>query len=351
MRRIAELAAQIFTARDALLKDRPEDLRVAFLLFDSATETLMVRHINASLHFGVWNWAGHYRLPGEMPVPIDLNDFEQRGRTEATTGSTYVPWELSESQKSRIAREFESKLRVLAWDGKIPPEYVPVLGRLHDYRNEMYHREESRPGALRILVHLYAWLVADLLERLGQGVISYSSADPTDLTEHTYARMGISRDSDPREYLGVGSRMQKDMAQSLREGLELASAPELLAEYAAERIEALHQATRFAGDFIGDIQRVPNVTEMDVVRLIYNTRDPRRRVSEMRGDKAPVTRAMISRWDAWPELIRAAPRPVEAFRSLAEFESEFEAFESKVLELASDVDREIQFQIDRARGK
>lgn len=34
---------------------------------------------------------------------------------------------------------------------------------LYDDRNERYHREESRPAALRTMVHLYAWLVADLL--------------------------------------------------------------------------------------------------------------------------------------------------------------------------------------------
>lgn len=53
MQRAAEIAAQVFTARDALLRDRQEDLRVAFLLFDSATETLMVRAINSALAMGL----------------------------------------------------------------------------------------------------------------------------------------------------------------------------------------------------------------------------------------------------------------------------------------------------------
>lgn len=45
MKRSAEIAAQIFTARDVLARDTPEDLRVAYLLRDSAAETLMVREV------------------------------------------------------------------------------------------------------------------------------------------------------------------------------------------------------------------------------------------------------------------------------------------------------------------
>jgi hypothetical protein len=63
MQRAAEIGAQVFTARDALLRDRQEDLRVAFLLFDSATETLMVRAINSALAMGLWDWGRYAYKP------------------------------------------------------------------------------------------------------------------------------------------------------------------------------------------------------------------------------------------------------------------------------------------------
>lgn len=295
-------------------------------------------------------WGSRRRAYGSHPVAIDLNDFEQKTRTEHSTSHAFLDWRLSDNQQSRIEREFDSKLRILAWEGRIPPEYVSVVGRLHEYRNEMYHREESRPNALRILVHLYAWLVADLLERLSPGLVGYSSADPEDLGQRTYARMGRTEVLDPLALFERGFNMQSQMAESLREGLDLASAADLLADYAAERIESLHEAIAFSGDYIGSIQGVDKVTEMDVVRLIYSV-DPMKRIEELRSAKAPVTRAMIRQWDEWPERVRAISEPVDAFRSLAEFEAEFEDFEAKVRELASDVDGEIQFQIDLARGK
>lgn len=311
----------------------------------------MVRAINASLLMGLWDWGRYAYFPEWAPVAIDLSDFGQRDRLKAEFEDGVVRWQLSETQKGSIAREFASKLRVLAWNGNIPAEYVPVLSRLHDYRNEMYHREESRPNALRILAHLYAWLVADLLDRLPPPLFGISSADPDDLVERTYARMGLAAPTGPGGILGLGSEIQKHMAAALREGLDLATAPELLSDYAAERVQAVHEDISFAGDFIGDIQRIENVTEMDIVRLIYNTGDPRRSVTEMRNDRAPVTRAKIRRWDEWPVQIRAIKDPVAAFRSLADFENEFEEFESRVHQLASDVDGTIQAEVDRIRGK
>lgn len=350
VRQAAEIAAQVFTARDALLRDRAEDLRVAFLLFDSATETLMVRRINGSLIMGMWDWGRNAWRPEWAPTAIDLNDMDQRERLRDASKNGYVSWQLSKTQKGDIARDFDSKLRVLAWNGDIPREYVSVIGRMHEYRNEMYHREESRPTALRILSHLYAWLVADLLERLGPPIFGIYSGDPDDIVEHTYGRMGL-RAPGPRDLLEDGFRIQNHMAAALREGLDLASAPELLADYAAERMESAHEAIKFSGDYIGSLQRLDKVSEMDVIRLIYNTGDPGRSMAQMRNDRAPVTRAMIERWDEWPEKIRAMQQPLEAFRSLAELEAEFESFEKKVLNLASDVDGAIQFASDLARGK
>jgi hypothetical protein len=65
----------------------------------------------------------------------------------------------------------------------------------------------------------------------------------------------------------------------------------------------------------------------------------------------PATRAMIRRWDEWPDATRANSNPIEAFRSLAGFEAEFEEFERRVQELASAIDGEINFRIDHAKGK
>jgi hypothetical protein len=128
------------------------------------------------------------------------------------------------------------------------------------------------------------------------------SSDPDGLVERTYQRIGVAA---PDTHSFDGFLIQTQKAAALRDGLDRATAPQLLSDYAAERVEAIHDAIEFVGEYIGDVQRVGYVTEMDIVRLIYHTGDPGLSLVDMRKAKAPVTRAMIARWDRWPALMRA----------------------------------------------
>jgi hypothetical protein len=348
VQRAAEIAAQVFTARDAMLRDTPEDLRVAFLLFDSAAETLMYRRTSLSIELSFSSKSTSLERLGWTVVNVDLNDFEQKGRYPSEWDAR-VEWRLSETQKRNIEREFDSKAKFLAWDGLLPTPLVSTLKRLHQYRNEMYHREESRPEALRIVAHVYAWLVAELLERLGPGWFSSSSADPEDLLSRTLARMGrfASEGSDP---FSRGLELQSEMAIVLREDLQLDDAPELLGRYVKSRVENMHEQVEFCGEYIGEVRQVGSLTEMQVIRLLY-AEGPVTDVLNPSVREVPVKRASLGRWDAWHTRIRELSDPIDAFRSLAEFEIEFEDFEAKVREMALAIDREIQLQIDVARGK
>lgn len=350
MQRTAEIAAQIFTARDLLLREQLEDDRVAFILLDSAAETLMIRSLSSGIQMGMWDserfWYSHL----DEVVQIDLNDMSQRDRETARAERGYVKWQLSETQKRNIDRDFSAKVRFLAWQGHLPIEYMTLLGRLHEYRNEMYHRDETRPKALRIMVHLYAWLVADLLERLRSGWFMWSSSDPEDLLPRTYVRMGIAAPTRSDWSGDVGKAIHDDMARSLRQGLRLGTAPELLADYVQTRVERLHDQMTFCAGYIADMWDDPVFNEKHVVRLIYAPPLTRGRAA-LDKVRAPVTRRMIASWDAAGQQIRVLTDPLDALHALARFENEFEHFESKVEELASQIDGAIQEQIDWARGK
>ena len=279
----------------------------------------------------------------------DLTDIGQRERETKAAAGGIVFWQLSGSQKRRINRDFSAKLQLLAWDGANPAPYVCVLGRLHDYRNEMYHRDESRPAALRTMVHLYAWLVTDLLDRLTAGWFSWSSADPDNLLQRTYLRMGMEPPGKDREILGPSFDIQNDMARVLRRDLDLADVPTLLADYAASRLDKVHGSLRFCAEFLADEYDVEKVTEVNVVRFMHATR-PVVQLADLAAVRTPVTRRMIATWDAWPHTIRTAGEPLDAFRCLAQLEAEFEPFEARVEDLAAAIDRELQFRSDWARG-
>ncbi len=349
MKRSAEIAAQIFTARDALARDTPEDLRVAYLLLDSASETLMVRAVKKVSWYLMRTDAPWY-VKKEEQVKVDLFDFTQQEREKAARGEGHVHWMFSKTQIGSIDRNFDDKLRFLIWDGDLPSHFESVVSRLHEYRNEMYHREESRPNALRIVVHLYAWIIAEMLDRLRPGVTSYGS-DADDYIRRTYERMGTPTPAldDRLHFLSRGIDIQSDMAAALREALELDDVPELIADYMTDRTRRTHGRLAFVAEFMAE-EKQTQFTEMGAVRMAYESWVDRNGNGVIQQSR-PATRAMIRKWDEWPDATRSSSNPIEAFHSLAEFEAEFEDFERRVQELAFAVDGEINFRIDYAKGK
>lgn len=260
-------------------------------------------------------------------------------------------WVFSKTQIGNIDRNFDHKLRFLAWNGDLPSHFVNVISRLHEYRNEMYHREESRPNALRIAVHLYSWIIAEMLERLGPGITSYDS-DAHDYIRRTYERMGRPRPAlvDPLHFLSRGIDIQSDMAAALREALELDDVPELIADYMADRTRRTHGQLVFVAEFMAEEKKTA-FSAMDAVRMAYASWVDRNENGGPTRRQSLATRTMIQRWDEWPYVTRTSSNPIDAFRSLAEFEAKFENFERRVQELAYAVDGEINFRIDYAKGK
>ncbi|NEN07761.1 hypothetical protein G3T36_18040 [Diaminobutyricibacter tongyongensis] len=352
----AGLAAQVFTARDAIAKDSIEDLRVAYILLDSAIETLMVRRVSARLIHGdldpeprSWFYRERDR------IAIDLHDPSQRSRMEGSDErddfdvTEFVYWRLSKTQLSDIERDFTSKLQFLAWLGDLDEDLVSVVSRLHEYRNEMYHREKTRPEALRALVHLYAWLTAEFMERLRPAWMGYGS-DADEVRRGIYRRIGIQEP--PERPTGFFDEdLQGMMASELRRSLDLEDAAEVFAAYVTSRVTSFHDALEFVGDYLATIDRsVERISEMDVVRRIFS-KEFMGNLKDLRRERVSLTRSMISRWDGWSLEITSQVDALRAFAALAEFEREFEPFETEVQESAAEVDREIQLQIDIARGK
>ena len=100
-------------------------------------------------------------------------------------------------------------------------------------------------------------------------------------------------------------------------------------------------------DLIGDVARSvfggSEYSEMDVIRFVFQSSTP-----SPTGVRIP-TRADIARWRGWGTMIQDITDPLEAFRSLAGFESEYEPFERRVLEVAIQADHEVDRQIDEEK--
>lgn len=337
--RAADISAQVFTARDAMLRDTLEDSRVAYLLFDSAIETLMVRRIHQLSRWVLLDEIPSY-VNVDRHVVADLCDFDQKQREKLKHDDGVVYWKFSKTQLSGIGRNFDEKLRVLAWNGDIPREYVGIVSRLHEYRNEMYHREESRPAALRIVVRLYAFLVSNFLELLKPASFSWNSQRDA-IEARSFSRMELPWSPERRR--GLGLELQDVMAEELRKGLDLDDAPALIADYVENRLEEIKEQLDLIGDVARSVFGGSEYSEMDVIRFVFQSSTP-----SPTGVRIP-TRADIARWRGWGTMIQDITDPLEAFRSLAGFESEYEPFERRVLEVAIQADHEVDRQIDEEK--
>lgn len=140
-----------------------------------------------------------------------------------------------------------------------------------------------------------------------------------------------------------------DPLAALREALELDDVPELIADYMTDRTRRTHGRLAFVAEFMAE-EKQTQFTEMGAVRMAYESWVDRTGSGAIQQSR-PATRAMIRKWDEWPDATRSGSNPIEAFHSLAEFEAEFEDFERRVQELAFAVDGEINFRIDYAKGK
>lgn len=343
MQRAAEISAQVFNAKDLILRGTLEDLRVGFLLFDSAIETLMVRKIK---ELSRWQFASvtPIWIPPDRQVKADLRDTTQIQSEKARRGEgENVHWLLSKSQIGKIEKDFSEKLRFLAWHGDIPPEYVRAISRLHEYRNEMYHREERRPEALRIVAHLYASITAEFLDLLKPRTHSWGP-DSSATRDRIYERMEMEPPALADGSYDSGSELQAQMAATLRRDLLLEEMPLLIADYIASRVGRTHETLGYSRQFLAVLRRT-DFSEMDIIRMAYRSpagSGPQPRIP---------TWAILKRWDEWAGATRRCPDALTAFQSLADFEAEFEDFERILSELAAELEAEVDLQIDEERGR
>ncbi|SIN73668.1 hypothetical protein [Agromyces cerinus] len=348
------LAAQIFTARQMIDDGTVADLRVAIILLDSAMETLMVRRISYELQahrYGESHWWNE-----TAPVPIDLTDPGQLKRVQTETGTVLINWSFTSSQRSRLDRQFRTKLEFLVWLGILDPHVLPIAHRLHEYRNELYHRDEIRLGSLLVTAHLSLSIVAEMLRSLRPSFIGFGP-DSEQSMERIYERMGRAYERhDGLAHPDYGFDLQDIMADELVRGLDeqLGESPVALADYVTDRIRRIASLIRFVGDYVFKGESFDN---LDVIRLAYSTYPvplyelafvgTSISIEELRRERTSVTRAMLAEWDSFPTRIAEAASPYDALNVFAEFELSYEPFEEKISDLASEVDGALDMLRDR----
>jgi hypothetical protein len=314
------------------------DLRISLMLLDNLTELLMYTAVEKQeVDRTRWGLGNYDSLP---EASIDVYDFSQR--EAADSGKVF--WTLSKSNLRSLDRDFAMKLRYLAWWGLIPSAYVPVLLRLHDYRNEVYHRDHVRQQTLQTSVEIYMHLTAELLRTSRPALIV---STPREVTERLAERLGV----ETVELRRWGFEVHTLIADRMTEGLAIddASIADRLADNIETRLEGIEDGLELISDVSSAAWR-RKVTSWDAMRMAQ-VEGPFWDEKTLNNATVPVTRAKYEAFRQQAASIRTAPNRLQAFTLFAKFEQDFEAFEKQVDELAMAADMEVQRQIDIARGK
>jgi hypothetical protein len=147
-------------AKSLILKGKPAHLRIALIVLDNTVETLLWRSVKIALHEDLVQYVANRmraNLAEGLAVEVAIN------RPNAKVPRPKLP---SKRELYWMHRDFNVKAQFLTKRGLIPAETVDLLRHLHEYRNEVQHRDSLRVASIRPVSVVFFEIACDLLARL-----------------------------------------------------------------------------------------------------------------------------------------------------------------------------------------
>jgi hypothetical protein len=269
------------------------------------------------------------------PGPLDPKGEESR----LEISSHVVP----PKRQKEIRRVFGEKIKFLSEDrAKIPLPCARALKHLHDYRNETQHQDQVRSESIKPATLVYFDIAADFLVRLHPGTTSWNTGENYDWLK----RYGILRKYAPSEE----TRLR--FAEALRADLplDIGGIRTALTTHLRERIDAMENQLVFVDEFLPPDLRAE--TPLKVIQFWHqHPIPPNASLSEVNAFVAPHGPDAFTKWRTSTDALNTVEDKLEMFDRFAAIEDEFEPLEKMIDDTVSDIDRQIQHEIDVARGK
>jgi hypothetical protein len=163
--------------------ERIPQFRLAHILLDSAVELIMHRMVNGELKLERYSFDQLENLrrlergrKSDNPfnrrfAAAGPSDDELRREIQRLEGSV-----TSKNKRKKIDHNFGDKIDFLVERKKLPKEIGPILKKLHDYRNETYHRDRHRIEIIRPAVLIYFDTACTVLDHYDPGMLIGSDA-------------------------------------------------------------------------------------------------------------------------------------------------------------------------------
>jgi hypothetical protein len=328
------------------LIDNEAHLRLSLILFDSAFELMMHREITP--------WVPLFRNLYEAVVEneaaartagIELPSEEITKRNELRAKG------LSKSQAGRIERDFAAKIDRLVAEDKLTERDGRVAKRLHDYRNETYHRDHVRTASVRLAVAAYGDIACRYLRETKPllGLPWSSHPKPVPLGLRPYF-------SSEREMAGF--QAWAVVGEALLERLGPLD-PDLPAKLSQNLIERIRQARASLLEFLDFSGVTESETSKALDRLLFSLdhdlSDTAAIIDLLKqfesGRRGKVTTRTIDGWMERAEQLAAIQDPLDAFVDFIDIELEFEPLENEAKDALIAMDRMVEEEINRRRLK
>ena len=360
MRNVSIIVEQLDRAARELATDHPINNRLALILVDNATELVLHRQCADrleldSLASGLWKT--HQAIIEERKLGGHLRFSEDLKKDVMTP-----------KQRSQAKGVFlDGKLRVLEGMGDMASRERRFIAIAHDYRNELYHVGLTHDEIMRPLAAQYFLLSCDLFARLGnKGFFgpSFSSNDEYTDVAKRYLPVQNSR-------LLAFDVDKADLAEKLRSALpdEIPDLPGRLASSARTSIKSVTDEFAFLvqeNPFNFDADKMLEVAQwqQDLTEALEREDvdglwvDPK-----YQQDFSRVATELEAKWrqrhsslphERW--MLRATaveqePNPLTALGLYQSLREDMSYLEKSILSASSELDRWIQQQVDKARGK
>lgn len=309
------------------------------MLLDSAAELMMHRQCEFFLEH-----AKMYRGLEQSYEQLQRNTGKSYDKELADVRAQAV----SQSRERRIERDFNEKCDYMGEHDLLASPQIRVLKKLHKYRNDTYHRDELRPATLSSALKIYTYIVCTMLRDFSP----FATTLPVEMPK------ALERYLEPSERgLGLlGMELHKRIGTRLLNESGVAQPSQLgavLAQHVEDRLSAMEEDAEECSGFMDlpeheswDLDAIVCLVQIDPQQL-----RPIRTPSDARAQRVPIRAKHVAAWREAGRNLESVTDDLSAFASFADVEDAFEPIEALVHQFAVEIDREIQLQIDIARGK
>ena len=360
MRYVLTVVEQLDRAARELVIDHPINNRLALILVDNATELMLQRQCTDRLELdGMASglWKAHQALV-EEGSPGDHSSFSEDLKRDVMT----------QKQRTQAKGNFlDGKLAVLESMEDITSKERRFVAIAHGYRNELYHVGLTHDEIIRALAGQYFLLSCDLFSRLGnRGLFSFSFSSNDEYTDvaKRYLPMRNGRIFFPNVD-------KNDLAGKLRGALPvgipdlaetLAASARKAIRTIADEFEFLVQENPFGFDaskmlevaqWQRDLAAALDSEGVDGLWIDPNFREGLTRVATELEAKWRQRHSSLPH-ERWMLRAAAVERESDSLAALDLYQSlrnEMSYLEESISSASSDLDRWIQHQVDKARGK